>query len=68
MVAAQDSEAALAYIRCIRNSDKRDFAYAWFDYLLGFRDDGPTCNQFGITYMAAQAVRMRLSQFLKIER
>jgi hypothetical protein len=59
------AEAARAYVRCLRNEKKHDYALrylAWrmFPHLHN-EPDSPT----GLSYMAAQAVRMTLTELLK---
>ncbi len=51
------------YIRAIRNTDKREYAVRYLDYLRAYGADPEPVN---ISYMAAQAVRMRLHQLIGI--
>jgi hypothetical protein len=55
------------YVRRIRNAQKRSYADAYARYLLGERDE-PTRvivqSEAGLSYMAAQAVRLELHDML----
>ena len=53
-------ERARAYSRAIRNTRKREYAIAFMGYLLGKRSEPET----SLSYMAAQAVRLRLAEIL----
>ena len=51
--------AAWGYIRRIKNPSKRKYAEAYLDYCDG---NGAEPDDAGISYMAAQAVRMQLAE------
>jgi hypothetical protein len=53
------------YIRAIRNTDKREYAIRYLDYLRAYQPD-PEPERMGLSTMAAQAVRMRLHEILAI--
>ena len=56
--------SAEAYIRGIRNADKRAYAIAYLAFL---RDSGPALEPDapGLSYMGAQAVRLALSEAVR---
>ncbi len=57
--------AAWRYIRAIRNTDKREYAVRYFDFLRGYGDE-PEPMEFRLSYMGSQAARMRLHEIIKI--
>lgn len=51
------------YIRSINNRDKRSYAAAYMEHL---RDGKPEPTRpFGLTYIGAQAVRMRMDTIVR---
>ena len=58
-----DDFSILAYVQGIRNRAKQDYAkeYAWY-LKQGKAGDGP--DRGNLSYMAAQAVRLRLETFV----
>ena len=60
----QEQEAT-KYINSIHNSAKRDYANRYYDWAMR-GDDAQDCPEpRGISYMAAQAVRQRLSDYFE---
>lgn len=57
-----DNRAAERYVKRIKNPNKRQYAAAYLGYRLGLLEHMPATIQ--ISYMAAQAVRMRLDCIL----
>ena len=57
------SREAISYINRIRNDGKRAYA-EWYWLFLTHRAEEQDYKQFGISYMAAQAVRMELAKML----
>jgi hypothetical protein len=57
MTRTQRKAAAQGYIYRIRNTDKREYAIRYFNYLVGFTHEPEPAN---LSTMAAQAVRMTL--------
>lgn len=57
-----DNQAAQDYVKRIKNPNKRQYAGAYLGYRLGILDHRPEPE--GISYMAAQAVRMNLDCIL----
>ena len=57
----------LKYINAIRNSDKRDYATRYAIWLMRGEDKQGIVEPvpFHLTYMGAQAVRMKLNQLAK---
>ena len=49
------------YLRGIRNKQKREYAEAYLNHLLG-KSIEPQSDSYGIGYMAAQAVRLQLAE------
>jgi hypothetical protein len=49
------------YIASIRNTDKRSYAAKYLEFIQGHGPDPSIAN---ISYMAAQAVRMRIREFI----
>lgn len=58
----KDVKGAEAYIRNIRNVGKKRFAEAWLKYCEG-KSTEPEREEFGISVMGAQAVRLSLRDF-----
>ncbi len=56
------NKLAQAYINRIRNSNKRIYARNFWDYLNGWIEREPS---HGLSYMAAQAVRMELHRIYR---
>jgi hypothetical protein len=54
---------ARAYIKTIRNTNKRQYAVDYLNYLLNFVTEEPECAALGA--MARQAVRMRLFDLMR---
>ncbi len=52
-----DNRPELQYIRKIRNGNKRQYAHDYLDYFRGWRITEPDYHIYGISTMAAQAVR-----------
>ena len=59
---AKDIKGAQGYIRRIKNSGKKKYAEAWLKHCQG-KGEWPSNKDFGISFMAAQAVRMNLEDF-----
>jgi hypothetical protein len=57
-----DVFAAQRYVRGIRNPVKREYAYQVLRYVAGIADK-PN-RPFGLSVMAAQAVRLQLANFI----
>ena len=55
-------DLAQKYIRRIRNTNKRIYAQRFWDYLNGYMPIEPS---HGLSYMAAQAVRMELHRIYR---
>lgn len=53
--------AARAYVKAIRNVEKRRYAEAYLAYLQGSAPEPDTAS-YRLTYMGAQAVRLGLAQ------
>ncbi len=53
----QQKDLANKYIYRIRNTDKREYAIRYFNYLVGFSHEPEPVN---LSTMGAQAVRMQL--------
>ena len=58
---------AIHYIDRIKNEQKRKYAAAWFNYRRGFYG-APDFLDFGVSYMAAQGVRLQLDALLNVSR
>jgi hypothetical protein len=54
--------AAAAYVRRIRNVQKRAYAAQYLAWFTGQRSQDP--NAEGISYIAAQAVRMEIARLI----
>lgn len=52
------------YIRCIRSKDKRNYAMSYLAFLRG---KTPEPSHGKLSYMAAQAVRLRIAAFFEEE-
>lgn len=58
----RNATIAWRYVRRIRNSDKRWYASTYLAYALG--EQGEPSRPAGLSYMAAQAVRMEINEIL----
>lgn len=58
---------AYAYVRSLRNRQKRAYALAYVRYRLGPPMNGPSAEpeRGSLSFMAAQSVRMAVSEILK---
>lgn len=58
-------DAVLKYINRIRNAEKKDYAYRYAIWLArGPQDIVPEPQSFHLSYMAAQAVRVKLNAIM----
>ena len=53
------------YIRRIHNAQKKQYAWLWYDYRMGVRDNPESPK--GLSVMGAQAVRMQIDEMLGVE-
>lgn len=58
--------AAQRYIYDIHNSEKKAYAWAYYNYLTSSRAE-PNRSEYKVNVMAAQAVRMTLVELVAIE-
>jgi hypothetical protein len=56
--------AAQRYIYAIHNAEKKAYAWAYYNYLTSSRAP-PNTDEYKIGVMAAQAVRMNLTELVK---
>ena len=61
----ENNKEAESYIQKIHNATKKQYAWLWYDYRLGIREIPEVPR--GLTYMAAQAVRMQIDEMLGVE-
>lgn len=58
-------KAAMAlYVKGLKNTNKKQYAKCYAEYLLGTRRDAPLHGTFSLTVMGAQAVRLALTEIL----
>jgi biotin operon repressor len=60
---ANAAAAWMDYVRKIKNAGKKKYAKSYLDFCLGIDKAAPDAKECGISYMAAQAVRMELAEF-----
>jgi hypothetical protein len=54
------------YIDCLRKPEKKNYAIAYYRYIHGFTKTEPVYH--GKSYMAAQAIRMEIHSWDKLEK
>jgi hypothetical protein len=64
MTTQESNEQACAYVRKIRNQQKRAYAERFHEYLANGRPL-PEHDEFTCSYMAKQAVQIRLYEILR---
>ncbi|KKM82208.1 hypothetical protein LCGC14_1321930 [marine sediment metagenome] len=63
MFTTENCDNARRYVNRLRNNNKREYAALYLFWLVFNPADDPPHIPHGLSYMAAQAVRMKLTDF-----